>query len=77
MSITAKTSMSTLRGQRDIVMGQVVEAKRAGNAAGVAALTRTLANLEYAEATLFAARESGKSGLKAGVDAGFVPYGDR
>lgn len=38
---------------------------------------RKLQALEYIEATLVAQRASGKSGLKAGVEAGFVPYAER
>lgn len=72
---TAKTAMSTLRGQRMIVKAQIVETKRAGG--DTSGLENTLENLEYAEATLFAQRESGKSGLKAGVAAGFAPYAER
>lgn len=73
--VTAKTAASTIRGQRMIVKGQLVETKRAGG--DTSGLLNTLSQLEYAEATLVAQRDSGKSGLKAGVAAGFVPYADR
>ncbi len=75
MSMTAKSCMSFLRGERDIVVGQVVSARRAGG--DTAKLERVLEALEYAEATVFATREADKSGLKAGKAAGFVPYADR
>jgi hypothetical protein len=36
-------------------------------------INKKLDNLEYIESVLVATRKSGKSGLKAGVAAGFVP----
>jgi hypothetical protein len=75
MKVTARNTLSTLRGQRDILMGQLVEAKRAG--APTAKIEVALSRFEYAEATVHASLAAGKSGLKAGVAAGFVPYAER
>lgn len=75
MSMTAKKAASHIRGQRMILKGQLVEARRVG--ADTSGLENTLDALEYAEATLVGQRATGKSGFKAGVAAGFVPYADR
>lgn len=75
MVVTAKTALSHIRGIRTMLRGQLRTAAQVG--ANTAQLEKKLANLEYAEATLVAQRDSGKSGLKAGIAAGFVPYADR
>jgi len=70
---TARKAIKVLRGTRILVLADQVAAGRAGN--GFHSMKDTLDALEYAEATLVAQRASGKSGLKAGIAAGFVPYG--
>lgn len=75
MVVTAKTAISHVQGIRTMLRGQLRTAKQTG--ADTAQLEKKLANLEYVEATLVAQRASGKSGLRAGVEAGFVPYADR
>ena len=75
MVVTAKTAISHIQGVRTMLRGQLRTAKQLG--ASTEQLEKKLANLEYAEATLVAQRATRKSGLKAGVAAGFVPYADR
>lgn len=74
-TVTAKTAISHVQGLRTMVRGMIRTAKQTGQDTSQA--EKKLANLEYVEATLVAQRASGKSGLKAGVAAGFVPYADR
>lgn len=68
--VTAKTAISHVQGMRTILKGL----GRLGEQVGVdtAQLEKKLDNLDYIEATLVAMRDSGKSGLDAGVAAGFV-----
>lgn len=74
-TVTAKTAISHIQGVRTMLRGQLRTAKQLG--ADTTQLEKKLANMEYVEATLVAQRASGKSGLKAGLSAGFVPYADR
>lgn len=68
--VSAKTAISHVQGMRTILKGL----GRLGGQVGVdtAQLEKKLDNLDYIEATLVAMRDSGKSGLDAGVAAGFV-----
>lgn len=75
MVVTAKTAISHVQGIRTMLRGQLRTAKQVGS--DTAQLEKKLANLEYVEATLVAQKASRKSGLKAGIAAGFVPYADR
>lgn len=74
-NITARKAIKVLRGTRTLVQAAAIKEGRSGGS--FKAMDDTLAALEYAEATLVAQRASGKSGLKAGVAAGFVPYAER
>lgn len=73
--VTAKTAISHVQGVRTMLRGMLQTAKQTGQ--DTARLEKKLRNMEYAEATLVAQRASGKSGFKAGVHAGFVPYEER
>lgn len=75
--MTAKRAISFLQGERALLKAQLVAAGRSGLMPDTTKLEDALAAFEYAEATLVAQRSTGKSGLKAGVAAGFVPYADR
>lgn len=69
--MTAKKANSHIRGLRTVISAME---RLVGSTPKTA---RKLQALEYAEATLVAQAESGKSGLKAGVASGFVPYAER
>lgn len=69
---TARKAIKVLRGTRILVQAAAIKEGRAGGS--FKSMQETLDALEYAEATLVAQRASGKSGLKAGVAAGFSPY---
>lgn len=75
MAVTAKTAISHVQGIRTMLNGAMRVAAQFG--ADTSQLEKKLENLEYVEATLVAQRASGKSGLKAGIAEGFVPYADR
>lgn len=70
-AVSAKTALSHVRGMKTILTGAVRLVEQFGG--DTEQINKKLDNLEYIEATLVATRASGKSGLRAGVDAGFVP----
>lgn len=69
--VTAKTALSHVRGMQTILTGAVRLVEQFGG--DTTQIQKKLDNLEYIEATLVATRASGKSGLAAGVKAGFEP----
>src|SRR5882724_6932715 len=73
-TVTAKTAISHVQGMVTVLKGARRLVKQFDGS--TAQIDKKLANLEYVEATLVAQRASGKSGMTAGVSAGFVPYAD-
>lgn len=70
-SVSAKTALSHVRGMQTILTGAVRLVEQFGG--DTEQIQKKLDNLEYIEATLVATQASRKSGLKAGVAAGFRP----
>lgn len=70
-NMTAKRSLTFLRGQQMIAKADIIKAKR--NGSPTTKLTSLVQALEYAEAAVFADRKANKSSLKRGVKVGFVP----
>lgn len=68
-TMTAKRTLTFLRGQAMIAKADIIKAGRNGNS--TAKLTSLVKALEYAEASVFADHAAGKSSLKRGQLAGF------
>lgn len=71
--VTTKMALTYVAGQREILVGQRNEAARVG--LDTEKLDKAIASMEVAEAALVAFLSTKKSAFKAGVAAGFVPYG--
>ena len=75
--VTAKIASTFAAGQREILVAERVALLRVNPLANTNKIDRAISAMEYLEATAVAQRATKKSGFKAGVAVGFVPYAER